>query len=666
MIDPSDQRPGGQLSPQLAMRVAILGGIALAIFAVIFFRLWFLQVLSGDQYLAQASSNRVRDVTTQAPRGEMLDRNGTVLVENRNAVAVTVAPQQLPEDETERTALLRRLSRVLGESTRPERCVLGRRRFMRMPLDCTIAEQSAVTPYADVVVEPDASRPVYSYLAERAGEFPGVDIQNAWLREYPFKTVGAHLFGTVGQIDENGLRDPNFRGVRGGSIVGKQGLEYTYDKYLRGTNGAQRVEVDAQGRPKRKLREVTAVKGSDVQLSLDARLQKVGQQALATGIGLAQANGNPADGGAFVALDPRNGEVLAMGSNPTFDPNDFTRPIPRRVYEEKYQAEAANRPLFNRAMQGGFAIGSTFKIVTAAAALASGKITPDTYYNDTGTWRSGTQIRRNAGGAVFGSVNLEKALAVSVDTFFYDLGAQLNEDPATHPRGGELQRWARLFGFGEKTGIDLGGEMSGVVPDSRSSDELKAAERRCRRVRRVANCGYAYLDDTWTIGDNVSLAIGQGDFLASPLQLAVAYAAIENGGTIVRPHIGMSVLDENDRIQQRIAPKPVRAIDIPDIDTIRRGLLDSTTQAGGTSVDVFQGFGKPVYGKTGTAQITGRPDQSWYVAYVPDADRPIVVAAVIENGGFGAQAAAPAVRQILSQWFYGRAGEAVAGRSASY
>ncbi len=338
MIDPSDQRPGGQLSPQLAMRVAILGGMALAIFAIIFFRLWFLQVLSGDQYLAQASSNRVRDVTVQAPRGELLDRNGAVLVENRNAVAVTVAPQALPEDEGPRQALLRRLSRVLGDSTRPESCRLGRRRFRRMPLECTIDQQAAVTPYADVVVEPDASRAVYSYLAERAGQFPGVDIQNAWLREYPFKTVGAHLFGTVGQIDENGLRDDNFRGVRGGSIVGKTGLEYTYDKYLRGANGAQRIEVDAQGRPKRKLREVAPVKGSDVQLSIDARLQRVGQQALVNGIGLAQANGNPADGGAFVALDPRNGEVLAMGSNPTFDPNDFTRPIPTRVYRSAVPA----------------------------------------------------------------------------------------------------------------------------------------------------------------------------------------------------------------------------------------------------------------------------------------------------------------------------------------
>jgi penicillin-binding protein 2 len=454
--------------------------------------------------------------------------------------------------------------------------------------------------------------------------------------------------------------------VKGGSIVGRTGLEYEYDKYLRGTNGAQRIAVDAQGVPQGRLRMSEPVKGNDVQLSIDARLQRVGQQALDTGIGLARANGNPASGGAFVALDPRSGEVLAMGSNPTFDPNDFTRPIPQREYDRKYAAEEANRPLFNRAISGGFAIGSTFKVVTAAAALADGQIAENTFYTDTGSWVSGAQRRRNAGGAVFGPVDMRQALAVSVDTYFYELGAKLNRDPARFPRGGALQEWARKFSFGAPTGIDLPNEYGGIVPDSRSSDGLKRAERECRRERRVDFCGLAYLEDTWTVGDNVSLAIGQGDFVGTPLQLATAYAALENGGTIVRPHIGMAALGEDGRLQQRFTVDPVRRIEIPGLETIRAGLLASTTESGGTSADVFAGFGKPVYGKTGTAQITNRPDQSWYVAYVPDERQPIVVAAVIEDGGFGAEAAAPAVRQILSQWFYGNPGAVRAGGSASY
>ncbi len=272
-------------------------------------------------------------------------------------------------------------------------------------------------------------------------------------------------------------------------------------------------------------------------------------------------------------------------------------------------------------------------------------------------------MRRNAGGAVFGPVSLVRALAVSVDTYFYELGARLNVPPEGHPHGGPLQEWARKFGFGAPTGIDIGNEAAGRVPDPAYIQELQDSERACRKKRRLPNCNIAYLDDTWTIGDNVSLAIGQGDFLATPLQLATAYAAIQNGGTIVRPHVGMEILNAREEVVDRITPKPARRIEIPELGAIRQGLLDSTTQQGGTSADVFAGFGKQVYGKTGTAQITGKPDQSWYVAFVDDPERPIVVAAVIQNGGFGAQAAAPAVRQILSQWYYGNPGEARAGSS---
>lgn len=669
MIDSPDDRRG-QLSPQLAMRVAILGGIAFAIFGIIFFRLWFLQVLSGDQYLAEASSNRVRSVTIQAPRGEMVDRNGRVLVQNRSAVSIVVSPTRLPDDEDPAYAqLFRRLSWVLGISTRPKTCVFGSGRTRevktRMPLQCRVEQSMGALPYADVVVEPDASKAVYTYLAERAREFPGVETQNSWLREYPFRTVGAHLFGTVGQIDENGLRNPKFRGVRGGTIVGKNGLEYVYDHYLRGQNGSHRIQVDAQGRATgKRLPGREPVKGNDLKLSVDLDLQRVGQQALVVGKQMAQANGNPANGGAFVAMNPRSGEIYAMGSDPSYDPSLFAQPIiPEREYNEL--RDDPDRPLFNRATQGTFAIGSTFKPVTIAAALAAGETSVGETWNDTGSWRSGAQVRRNAGGAVFGPVGLTEALSVSVDTFFYDLGARLNVDPRGNERGGPLQEWARKFGFGEPTGIDVGNEASGTIPDPAHIRELQDAERRCRRRDRTDNCFIADLNETWTVGDNVSFAIGQGDFLATPLQLATAYAAIENGGTIVRPHLWTEALNAREEVVDRYTAPAARKIEIPAIDTIRQGLLDSTTQQNGTSTDVFAGFGKPVYGKTGTAQIVNRPDQSWYVAYVPDPDRPIVVAAVIQNGGFGAQAAAPAVRQILSQWFYGDPGRAVAGSSTT-
>jgi len=667
MIDPSDDRRG-QLSPQLAMRVAILGGIAFAIFGIIFFRLWFLQVLSGDQYLAEASSNRVRSVVVQAPRGEMTDRNGKVMVQNRSAVSIVVSPTRLPDAEDPAyERLFRRLSWVLGISTRPRPCRFGSGRTrevkQRMPLQCRVEQSIGALPYADVVVEPDARPAVYTYLAERAREFPGVETQNAWLRQYPYREVGAHLFGTVGQIDEDGLRDPKFRGVRGGSIVGKNGLEYVYDHYLRGQNGAQRIQVDAQGRATgRRLPGREPVKGNDLKLSIDFELQRVGQQALVTGKQMAQANGNPANGGAFVAMNPRTGEVYAMGSDPSYDPNLFAQPIiPERAYNEL--RDDPNTPLMNRATEGTFAIGSTFKPITIAAALATGDTHVGEVWNDTGSWRSGAQVRYNAGRAIFGSVGLVDALSVSVDTFFYDLGARLNVDPRGNERGGPLQEWARKFGFGAPTGVDVGNEAGGTVPDPEHIRVLQDAERRCRRETGRADCHKAFLDETWTVGDNVSFAIGQGDFLATPIQLATAYAAIENGGTIVKPHLWMEALNAREEVVDRYSAPATRRIEIPNVETIREGLLKSTTDPRGTSTDVFAGFGKPVYGKTGTAQIDGKPDQSWYVAYVPDPERPIVVAAVIQNGGFGAQAAAPAVRQILSQWFYGSPGRAVAGSS---
>lgn len=654
---PEDRRT--PISPQLAMRVAILGGVALAMFAVIFFRLWFLQVLSGDEYLAQAAGNRVRDIKIAAPRGEMVDRHGRVLVENRRSVAVVVSPPKLPEDEGERSALLRRLSGVLGFSTKPRRCKVGDETLRVIPLECKVRQGIFQLPYADVTVKTDAKPAVYTYLAERQQQFPGVSIQQVFLRSYPFKEIGAQLFGTIGQIDERELEDEHYRGVRAGTVVGKSGLEYTYDQYLRGRDGAQRVQVDALGNARGYLSDREPVPGANLRLSIDLGLQKAGQRALDEGIGLANARGNPSRAGAFVALDPRNGEVLAMGSAPSFDPNLLTRPISRRKYEEEL-GEARNYPQINRAIGAAYPIGSTFKVVTAVAALASGLITPQTTYIDDGSYEQGALVRRNAGGAIYGAVDLRKALKVSVDTYFYWLGEGLNADPARRPEGGPLQAWARRFGFGERTGIDIGGEISGTIPSPRWREELNARQKRCerayrrnpRQARRIYSAGCVYSDGrSWTVGDNSSLAVGQGDFLATPLQLAVAYAAIANGGTVVRPHVGLEVTDQLGRVLQKIAPKPARRIEIPHLDAIREALRASASEPDGTSADVFAGFPYPVHGKTGTAETTSGIDQSWYVAYVPDPVRPIVVAATIERGGFGAESAAPVVRLILSQWF---------------
>ena len=661
LTPPDDRR--APITPQLALRVAILGGVALALFAIVFFRLWFLQVLSGDEYLAQASSNRVRDIVVQAPRGEMIDRHGKPLVENRRAVAVVVSPPKLPADAAARAGELVRLSRVLGMRIRPRRCKVNPDTVVRvMEIECLVRRGVWNLPYANVTVKTDVPREVAFYVAERAQQFPGVSIQQVFLRHYRFGDLGAQLFGTVGQIDAAQLRQEHYRGAKGGTVVGQSGLEYTYDRYLRGRNGATRVQVDALGQAKGYLPTRETVPGANLRLSIDLGLQRAGQQALATGIDLANGLGNPASAGAFVALDPRDGEVLAMGSAPSYDANLFARPLTLRAYKQHF-GEGSGNPLINRAISSAYPVGSTFKIVTATAALTAGVTTPSTVYVDTGTFREGSLVRRNAGGAIYGPVTLSRALQVSVDTFFYDLGARLNADPSSHPNGGQLQAWARRFGFGGPTGIDLGNEAGGIIPTPRWRDSRNRLQARCehayathpRRARHVYTAGCVYADGenrAWTEGDNTNLAVGQGDFLATPLQLAVAYAALENGGTVVRPHVGLQITDPDGRVLQQIAPKPARRIHIPqgDLQAIRDGLHAAAQEPEGTSYDVMGSFPKPVYGKTGTAQ-TSRGDQSWYVAYVPDPVRPIVVACTVESGGFGAEAAAPAVRLILSHWF---------------
>jgi penicillin-binding protein 2 len=362
-----------------------------------------------------------------------------------------------------------------------------------------------------------------------------------------------------------------------------------------------------------------------------------------------------------VALDPRNGEVLAMGSYPSYDPSLFAKPISQAKYKTLNSVENG-APLFDRATGGLYPTGSTFKLVTALAGLDNGLITTTSSFVDTGCLKVGVQEFCNTGKTANGTVDLRSALKVSSDTYFYTLGRDLN-----NLKGQQLQSWAHKLGLGRTTGIDLPSEGTGLVPDRKWRAEVGAREARCRKKQKVAACGISDMRP-WSLGDNINLSVGQGDLQASPLQMAVAYAAIENGGKIVRPHIGLDVEDSEGRLVQQIDPPSARKVTFPagGRETIMAGLHDAASAPGGTSTDVFSGWDHaryPVYGKTGTAERPPHPDQSWYVAFVPDKTRPIVVAVTIEGGGFGAEAAAPAARQLLSQWFYGRSGKLVRGES---
>jgi len=593
------------LSPQLALRVAIFGGVALVMFAIVFFRLWYLQVLSGDRYLAQADNNRVRSLTLPAPRGEVVDRDGRTLVDNRAAQVVEIDPGKLPKRQAEKTELYERLSKVL--------------RMDKREIRTTVREQLRELPFSAATVKADVSLAVVAHLEERKRDYPGVRVESRWLREYPHDQLAAHIFGTVGEVTKEQLEQRRYAGVAPGDRVGQSGIEYSYDRFLRGRNGARRVVVDARGETLGELSEVQPEQGRRLRLSIDLDVQRVGQQAIAS------------DRGAFVVMNVRDGKLLALGSSPSFDPNVFSKGVRESVYKA-LTSRNNGEPLTNRAIQGGYPTGSTFKLITATAALEGGLITPGTTMFDGGSLRVGGVTFYNAGKVSHGTLALRRALTVSSDVFFYRLGLDMNNTG----KGTLLQRWAARYGLGRNTGVDLPAELPGRVPTPEWRNEL---------FRKKLT------DRPWGPGDNVNLAVGQGDLQANPLQMAVAYAAIANGGRIVRPHLGERIEDSSGRVLQELRMRPRRRIRISEANrqAILDGLRASASAPGGTSTPVFKGFPIEVAGKTGTAEKgLGRPDQSWYVAMWPYPAIQYVAVVTFERGGFGAETAAPAARKIIA------------------
>ena len=704
-----ERRPA--ITPQLALRVALLGGFAFVLFAIVFFRLWFLQVLTGEDYVSQARENRVRKVRIEAPRGNIVDRNGRVLVRTRVAPVVQVVPSQLPESllkiaddyraarakvEGERlqaASRLRGLERELsedgrGKATRAER--RERRRLARaarrarrvdvppLPADAAdvrslyrrlgrvigvstrtiherVVEGVAETPYSNVTVKTDVQKAAFNYLRERKEQFPGIAVEKLYLRNYPHDELAAQLFGTLREISPKELKERRYRGVAAGTRIGASGIEYQYDPYLRGKDGYTKVVINALGNrdERRETTRVEPKQGNQLKLSLDLDLQRTANAAM--GRAISAAAGNGAKAGAYVAMDPRNGEVLALGSYPSFDANVFAKPLSQRKYDE-LNSEAKGAPLFNRAIAATYPTGSTFKIVTAMAALQEGLITPSSTIVDTGVFKLGDREFKNAKDAVFGPLQLRRALTVSSDVFFYELGAQANG------KGPIIQDWARRLGIGRKTGIDIPGEFAGLVPDAewrdRGYDEYLKCAKKAKVTPGTQDALYACggIERPWAQGDNVNLSVGQGDLQATPLQLATAYSTVANGGRVVRPHIGQAVEDGAGRLVQQIRKPARRKVEFSEANqqAIMDGLRGAASEDGGTSTDVFRGFPKdlPVYGKTGTAERAPNPDQSWYAAYVPHPTRPIVVVTTVERGGFGAETAAPAARLILAEWFH--------------
>ena len=611
MFGRSDWRGG--LSPaQFNLRVAILGAFALVVFSAIFFRLWYLEVLSGDRYLAEANNNQVREVTVQAPRGEIVDRNGKTLVNNRTALALQVRTNELPGPDGARDEVIARLAKVSGMT------VEG--------IEKQIRQQTKESPASPVTLRRDVPYDLVYYLRENQGRFPGVSVDRVYVRSYPQGTLAAHLFGYVREVNAEQLEQPEYRSLAPGDEVGQAGVEFEYDELLRGINGTTRVQVDASGSPTGgRLSTQEPRTGNNLRLTIDSKLQQTAEAAVSS-FGLP---------GGFVAMDVDTGEVLALGSVPTFDPSVFARPvIPPAVADSIFEGtDGTEAPIFNRATQGGYPTGSTFKLITAIGALEEGLITPEEIVNDGGSVKVGGVEFKNAGDAVNGAIDLRTALQVSSDVYFYLIGL---EDGA---EGDTIQKWASELGMGKLSGIDLPAEAEGLVPTPEWRNELYRD---------------GLTDRPWSVGDNINLSVGQGDLQASPLQLAIAYAAVANGGKIVRPHVGMRVEDPAGRVIQEVDPPPRDQVDIKpsNAQAVLDGLHAAAMEPTGTSYPIFGGFPVDIAGKTGTAE-RGEfvEDQSWYAALAPYPDPEVVVVATIERGGFGADAAAPAVKQILTDYF---------------
>jgi penicillin-binding protein 2 len=638
-----------RLTPQLALRVGILGMLALAIFATLFLRLWSLQVLNGEQLLRAAQNNQRRDIRVQAPRGPILDRNGNVLVTNVPGRAVQIWSSDLPKRRGVRLQEIRALGRVVGLPANQIGAAIRRHRH---------------DPLTPIRIKDSVTRAQVFYLDERAEDFHGVQIVPAYLRYYPHRELAAHVLGYVSEISKKQVASLSSQGYRGGDTIGQTGIESYYDRYLRGTAGLSQLRVDSLGRPiSLVVPRVPAHPGNAVRLTLDVKLQKAAEDALRYGIERAH-NSNCygcwfSNGGAIVALDPHDGSIRALASSPTYPPSLYVGRVRQRALDTAgltpRTAAAMNYPALDRAINAAYPPGSTFKPVTAIAAMQEHILQPFEPLACTGSYTKNGTTFKNWDPNVNESMTLSTALARSCDTYFYQVGFRFYGMPSN--RGPRLQAWASRFGFGQKTGIDLGSERSGLLP---------TPDWRLKTYTKKTDPGHWQIDSLWKPGDSIQLAIGQKDLLVTPMQMARFYAMIANGGKLVTPHILLDVEQPSSNhtpgravpTSPPPAPEPTN-VDAQALAVVREGLFQATHATLGTSTSIFGSFPVSISGKTGTAEKKIDPgdgifrtfNQSWWCGYGPSDSPDLVVCALIENGGHGGDAAAPAALKVFESFF---------------
>lgn len=634
--DPRVQEPW-RVNQQTILRAGVLGGIAIALFVLLAVRLWALQIISGNEYLRIAENNQIRTVRLQAPRGTIVDRRWRELVENRLSNSVLIWYSQLPEkgDRPTRYDVLSHLARVLKMPT------------IELIRDVKTRKTDPLNP---IVAKEDVSQREKDYILERSAQFPGVTIAPRYVRRYPYGELASHLLGYVGSASEEQIENDETGLLRLGDIAGQSGAELAFEPYLRGQPGLARQRVDSQGQPRSELVPNPEPEAGDtVRLTLDANLQWDAQEALEDGIQIARNSECEgcwnANGGAIIAIDPRDGAVRAMATYPTYPASIYTgkvtmRRLSRFGLTEK-TADEMNRPGINRVTSGLYPPGSTFKPVTALAALGAGIVDPYQNLHCTSEMTVKGLTFNNWDPTADSWINMPTALAISCDTYFYQLANTIWGLPESY--GEPIQDWAsKAFKLGQPTGIEIGDE-AGVVPTKKwQREHYKAPE-----------------DRTWKPGDSLNLAIGQKDLQVTPLQMARVYAAIATG-KIVQPHLLASIERDGKVVDAALPSAPTSINTDPvfnrNLEIIRQGLFMATHDGSGTSTPVFGNFDIPVAGKTGTAEKWSEQykryfDQSWWCGYGPVDAPELVVCAVIENGGHGGTAAAPAARMVFESYF---------------
>ena len=658
------------------LRLVILSVLVVSLMATLLVRLFYLQVVTGESYREAAQSNTVREVVTPAVRGLILDQAGRPLVANRTSLVVTVDRVMLQREVDDGAAVIARLAQILDvpAASISDRLLTCGADGAKPPPVCWNG-----SPYQPIPIARDVDAQTALSIMESRVNFPGVTAGLEAIRTYPapFDVNAAHLLGYLGPVGEDALTlqadSTAYDRLRRTDVVGRSGLEATYDEAIRGKPAVSTLEVDTSGRITKTLDEKPAIAGDYIVSTIDARLQNVVEQQLVAAVQRAQAQGNPGDSGAAVVVDVRNGHILAMASYPTYDPSIWVGGVTAKQYQDLMDSDA----LSSNAIQGLFAPGSTYKVISTAAAARAG-FSLYSKYQCPNQVKLGTQTFRNFESAGYGPITLKRAIEVSCNTVFYGIADKMWADAggndANRNSADPIAETAKMFGLNEKTGIDLPGEATGRV----SSRTFKVANWEQKRDTWCANAvsGYPETRKTnpeqadyftaldrencadgfrWREGDALNAAIGQGDTAVTPLQMAMAYSAIANGGTLYQPQMVKAIIGADGQVVDEIAPVVTDRVDVSRtaISFITSALRGVTTDGSGKTP--FAGFPLdqiPIASKTGSAQVTGsKVSTSWFASFAPANKPRYAVVMMVTQGGTGSKTSGPSVRKIYEELF---------------